>query len=102
MLKVLAVVAIVWIALMPPLFTNGDCTREFDAQAKRLQADGKALATLPAAVEYWRGRSVPARVLSVEQCRRARNKFIDHCGPGPLLIAEVPLPGTGKVIDWGR
>jgi hypothetical protein len=34
-LKLILGVAVIWLALMPPLFTNGACTTEFDAESSR-------------------------------------------------------------------
>ena len=87
----LAAVGLLWIVLAPPLFTDGACTREFEGEVKRVESDRAALATLSAARQYWNGRGVEYRVLTLEQCRRARLKFLDQCGPGPLVYATVPV-----------
>jgi hypothetical protein len=87
----LLAVSLVWAVLMPPLFTDGACTREFDNEVRRIEADRGAVATLAAARAYWNGRGVEYRVLSLEQCRRARLAFLDQCGPGPMVYATVPV-----------
>lgn len=91
MLKLALAVALVWLALMPPLFTDGACTREFEAEFRRVDADRQALPTLSAARIYWQSRGVEHRVLTLEQCRRARLEFIEQCGPGPMIYATVPV-----------
>ena len=91
MLKLAAVIAIVWIALLPPLFTDGACTREFDAEHERVESDRARLGSLEEARRYWSERAIPHQVLSVEQCRRARNDFITVCGGGPMVLAKVPV-----------
>ena len=87
----LLAVALVWIALAPPLFTGGACTREFDAEVARIEQDRAALASLTAARAYWNARNLEHRVLTLEQCRRARLRFIEPCGPGAMVYAEVPV-----------
>ena len=87
----LLAVGLVWALLAPPLFTDGACTREFDREVARMERDRAAVASLAAARAYWNGRGVEHRVLSLEQCRRARLAFLEQCGPGPLVYASVPV-----------
>ena len=94
MLKILALVAAVWLVLLPPLFTGGECTREFDAEAARIEADRPKMATAPQAREYFAQRGAEQRLLSLEQCRRARLKFLGQCGPGAAIYASVPVKNT--------
>jgi len=56
LLRFLAVVALVWLALLPPLFTDGACTREFDAESARIQTDQRQYRTPEMARTYWNGR----------------------------------------------
>ncbi len=91
MLRILAVVTVIWLALLPPLFTAGACTREFDAEAQRLEAERANYTTLDAARGYWSGRNVSYSVLSYEQCRKSRPRWLEVCGKGPLLHARVPV-----------
>ena len=91
MLRILAVVALIWLALLPPLFTDSACTREFDAETRRVEADRASYKTLDAARAYWSGRDVPYSVLSYEQCRKSRPRWLEVCGKGPLLHAKVPV-----------
>ena len=90
MLKFLGLVAVIWIALMPPLFTAGECTREFEAEAKRIEADRNEVSTAAAARKYWTDRGVEFRFLTLEHCRRARLRYLDSC-QGPVLYASVPV-----------
>jgi hypothetical protein len=87
----LLAVGAIWALLAPPLFTDGACTREFEAEAARIEKDRDSLGSLAAARAYWNGRNVEHRVLSLEQCRRARLRFLDQCGPGPMVYATVPV-----------
>jgi len=91
MARILAVVALVWLALLPPLFTGGACTAEFDHEASQLAANQKSLATPALAQAYWSSRQVPISVVSAEQCRRARPRFVAVCGSGVLVHAVVPV-----------
>jgi hypothetical protein len=88
----LIAVALFWLVVLPPFFTDGACSREFDSELKHIEKDRKAMATLAAAREYWKGRGVPYEVMTADQCRRARSKVIDRCGPGVLVYAAVPVP----------
>ncbi|MGE5615463.1 MAG: hypothetical protein ACM3X5_00965 [Bacillota bacterium] len=94
MLRIFAVVAIVWLVLLPPLFTGGDCTRELDAETKRISDDGARLRTPSLGRAYWNERSVPFSFLSDVQCRHSRPRYIDSCSRGPLIIAHVPVKNT--------
>jgi len=91
MARILAVVALVWLALMPPLFSGGACTAEFDHEAGQLAASQKSLATPALAQAYWSSRQVPISVISAEECRRARPRFVEVCGSGVLVHAVVPV-----------
>jgi hypothetical protein len=48
-----------WIALMPPLFTHGACTAEFDAFGAQIERDRIRIATLDAAEVYLASRKIP-------------------------------------------
>jgi hypothetical protein len=89
-----AVAAIVWLALMPPLFTGGACTREFDEEGARIEKDAKAITSPVLAAGYWSARNIPYSVVSVEQCRRSKPRFVQNCGDGPLVYARVPVRNT--------
>lgn len=91
MARILAVVALVWLVLLPPLFTGGACTAEFDHETSRLAADQKSLATPALAQAYWSSRQVPISVVSAEQCRRGKPRFVEVCGSGVLVHAVVPV-----------
>ena len=90
-LKLILGVAIIWLARMPPLFTNGACTAEFDAENSRLAADMASLKTSIGADSYYSARGVPHAVLSVDECRHRKPRNLSRCGDGPLVIAKVPV-----------
>ena len=70
--KILVFVAVAWRLLLPPLFTGGDCTREFEAEARRAESDRDKFRTLEAARAYWTERGMPYSVLAYDQCRKSR------------------------------
>ena len=76
---------------MPPLFTGGACTAEFEAEAARLEADRVRLKTPSSASEYLRGLGVAHSVASVDDCRRAKPRWLQSCGGGPIVHAAVPV-----------
>jgi len=89
--KFLALVAIAWLLLMPPLFTGGDCTREFDAEQARIERERTAVRGVKQAVAYWNARGIVPRVMTVDQCRRAKPRDLQSCGSGPFVQAPVPV-----------
>jgi hypothetical protein len=83
--------AFAWALLMPPLFTGGACTAEFEAESNRIDADRAALSDPARAAAYWGKRAIAYYNLSKETCRRARPRFLADCGDGPLVYARVPV-----------
>ncbi len=90
-LRLALLVAAVWLALMPPLFTGGACTAEFEQEAARIEADRKSLATPSIALAYFRARGIPSALYSLQECRRARPRSVANCGDGPLIYAKAPV-----------
>jgi hypothetical protein len=89
--RLLALVALAWLVLLPPLFTGGECTREFDAEQARVDRERAGIRGSNQAVAYWNGRGIAPRVMTVDQCRRAKPRDLDRCGSGPLVQAAVPV-----------
>ena len=94
MWRIYAAIALAWLLLMPPLFTGGDCTAEFDAEAARIEADMPRIRTYDAAMQYWGERHQPVAVVTPDDCRRAKPRFLSSCGSGPLVYAKVPVRNT--------
>ena len=84
-------VAIIWLALLPPVFTGGSCTAEFDAVDAEVARHESELGSSALAVAFWKARAVPVALLTLDTCRQAKPRFLDHCGPGPLVYAKVPV-----------
>jgi hypothetical protein len=91
MLKVLALVAVIWLLLMPPLFTAGECTREFDEEFARIERERGSIGGMRQAVAYWNARGITPGVMSVDQCRRAKPRDLARCPSGPIVRAGVPV-----------
>ena len=91
MKQALALAALIWLVLLPPLFTGGECTREFDAEHARIESDRARIRSADAAVRYWNERGIRPRVVSVDDCRRAKPRDLQSCGAGPFVEAPVPV-----------
>jgi hypothetical protein len=89
--RAVVLLALAWAAILPPLFTRGACTAEFDAESRRIDADRAALSEPALAAAYWRQRGIPFYNVSNESCRRSRPRFVVECGSGPLVYARVPV-----------
>ena len=42
MLRILGIVAVFWIAILPPFFTNGACSAEFDNASARIDREKRS------------------------------------------------------------
>jgi len=91
MIRFIVVIVLVWLFLMPPLFTKGACTVEFDQVSTQLEAHKKELATSASAQAFWGSRPVSMRVITASQCRAVKPRFVDECGYGDLIYVEVPV-----------
>lgn len=91
MWKFYAALALVWLALMPPLFTGGACNREFELLSASLNKNGSKVRTPEAAVAWWTEQGVPHQVITPEGCREVKPRFLQHCPVGTLVHAEVPV-----------
>jgi hypothetical protein len=43
------------------------------------------------AVAYWNNRGIAPRVMTVDQCRRAKPRDLASCGSGPIVQGRVPV-----------
>ncbi|HEX4781654.1 MAG TPA: hypothetical protein VH301_12915 [Usitatibacter sp.] len=90
-MKLVLGVAVVWLALAPPLFTDGACTAEYQAENARLEAGRDSIGTSVAADGWYSSRGVPHAVLSVDECRHRKPRNLPGCGEGITLVAKVPV-----------
>ncbi len=91
MLRILAAVALVWLALLPPLFTGGACTAEFDRESARLSADQSSISSPAHAQAYWSARQISSSLIPADQCRRFKPSYIDACARGSIVYSVVPV-----------
>jgi hypothetical protein len=75
-----ALIALVWLALMPPLFTAGACTREFDATTRRVEDERKRLAS--------------STYDSRDRLTRMQMEMKSY--------QSLPLPVFGTALHWAR
>jgi hypothetical protein len=87
----LVILALGWLAFLPPFFTHGECDAEFQQERAEVASNHGAFASVALARGYWQSKAVPVSVLSADQCDHLRLKFLDTCGPGPLVYAAVPV-----------
>lgn len=85
---VAVVMAVAWV---PPLFTGGACTAEFDAVSDQLQQARTELLTLRAALHYLAAHGMRYRTLTGVQCESAPPPDVVSCPEGTLLIGAVPV-----------
>jgi hypothetical protein len=91
MWRVVVAVALFWAVILPPFFTQGACTAEFDAVARQIQDHRASFTESASARAYWNAVGVPVQVLTAAQCRTSRPRFIDSCARGDLLYLDVPI-----------
>ena len=91
MLRLFAVLAVVWLSLLPPFFTQGRCTEEFEQASARFEKNRGAIRTPALAAAYLEKNSIPFNVITVDGCRRVKPRFLMHCPPGTLVYAQVPV-----------
>jgi hypothetical protein len=87
----LVILALGWLALLPPFFTHGACETEFDEEVAEVASNHGAFGSPDLARSYWQSKAVPFSILSADQCRHRILKFVDGCGPGALVYATVPV-----------
>lgn len=100
MIRLILVIVLIWLFLIPPFFTDGACTAEFDQVARQIQDNKPALSSSASAQAYWNSVQVPIQVISAERCRVSRPRFVDSCGPGDLLYVAIPI--QNKVCHFYR
>lgn len=91
MWKVYSALAILWAVLMPPLFTNGACTAEFDVIYAALNYDKPKIKTIKLVSDYVNLRKINATLISASRCREAKPRFLAQCESGDLYYLKIPI-----------
>jgi hypothetical protein len=91
MKKLYAVIALIWLALLPPLFTHGACTAEFDRAYTQVISNQNFFSTPEIALLRLRSEQWQASLLTPDACRHGRPRWVERCGYGPLVIAKRPV-----------
>jgi len=91
MIRILIVVALIWVALLPPLFTDGACTAEYEAAAALVSASEPGIRTPDAALQFFQAKAIPVTLLTPEDCARSKPRFLTQCSSGTLVYADVPV-----------
>jgi hypothetical protein len=78
-----------WLALLPPFFTDGECSAEFALATERMHAARPALGTLEQAQAYLRSQALPFELVSAERCESWPG--IEACAGGPVILASFPV-----------
>jgi hypothetical protein len=100
MIRVLLVIALFWAIFLPPFFTDGACTAEFNSVSRQILDNKAAFAAPSSALQYWQSQNVRVQVVTSERCHQSRPRFVDVCGPGDLLYVAVPI--QNKVCHYYR
>jgi len=87
-------------ALLPPLFTHGACTAEFNAVSDLLEAARPQILTLSSARAFLAAHGMRYETLSARQCEALRPREVELCPSGELLLGAVPV--TNRVCRYYR
>ena len=77
--------------ILPPFFTHGACTAEFDATAGLIEAARPQLLTLSAAQQYLSAHALAYRLITAERCESTPLRDVEGCPGGALLLGMVPV-----------
>jgi len=88
----LAVLIVALVALLPPFFTHGACTAEFDAVSTQFErAKGRELSTASRVQAYLNAQAIPYQVTEAPPCVARSPTDILSCPAGPKILAAVPV-----------
>lgn len=79
------------LALLPPFFTHGACTAEYNAASDAIEHVRSRLATLEDAQAYLKSQALAYNLLTADQCRSFPPAWVDVCPGGPTLLVEIPV-----------
>jgi hypothetical protein len=78
-------------AMLPPFFTQGACSAEFNAVSDSVERARSGLLTLSDAEHYLAQHGIGYQLLSAERCETAAPPDVVSCPGGPLLLGTVPV-----------
>jgi hypothetical protein len=76
---------------IPPLFTAGACTAEFEQASGDFERLRGELLTVGTAVAYLSAHHMAYGTVSPERCELSPPRDVEVCPGGPILIVEVPV-----------
>ncbi|MBV9343367.1 MAG: hypothetical protein JOZ03_00070 [Gammaproteobacteria bacterium] len=82
---------VVLLAPLPPFFTNGACTAEFEQASSTFQQMRGEMRTLSAATDYLTAHHMPYATVTQERCEQAPPRDVEYCPGGPILVLSVPV-----------
>jgi len=77
--------------MVPPFFTQGACTAEFDAAGGVLEGLRPHFGTLSEAQSYLTSQSIPFRLVSAQRCESWPPRDVVVCPGGPILLFDQPV-----------
>jgi hypothetical protein len=84
-------VMLVLLAPVPPLFTAGACTAEFEQASGAFERLRSELLTLSAATAYLSAHHMVYGTVSPERCELSPPRDVEVCPGGPILVIAVPV-----------
>jgi hypothetical protein len=97
---ILVLLAMAAIGVLPPFFTHGACTAEFDAVGAMLERARPELLTPTQAQRYLNAFGIAYQLLSAEQCESMSLPEVAGCPAGSLLLGAVPV--KNKICRYYR
>jgi hypothetical protein len=91
LILILVLSTVAALAWLPPMFTHGACTAEFDALGEMLQRARPDLLTLARAQQYLNAHGVLFQVMTAERCESAPPPDVLSCPEGGLVLGAVPV-----------
>jgi hypothetical protein len=84
-------VILVLLAPLPPFFTNGACTAEFQQASDTLAGLKGELLTVRSAAAYLNAHQIAFSMVSPQRCEDSPPRDVEVCPGGPILLLEVPV-----------
>ncbi len=84
-------VILVLLLPLPPLFTAGACTAEFEQASGTFERSKNELLTLNTAIAYLSAHHMTYGTVSPERCELSPPRDVEVCPGGPILIIAVPV-----------